>query len=187
MRPGGGAGVDVPEELLAACRAGSRDAFGELFDRCKDRVYSTALHVCGDRAAAADIAQEVFLKVFARLPQFESRSAFTTWLYRVTVNAAIDHRRASRPAVPLEDVMPEPGTPDVDPYVRLQRRRRIEAALVALPDTLRVPVVLRHVQGLSYQEIASVLQVSIGTVASRLSRAHARLASELRDLAPEGS
>lgn len=183
MRPGGGA--DIPDELLAACRAGDRDAFGELFDRCRDRVYSTALHVCGDPSAAADVAQEVFLKLFARLPQFDSRSTFTTWLYRVTVNAAIDHRRAIRPSVPLEDAMPDQTNLHVDPYVRLQRRRRIEGALVALPETLRVPVVLRHAQGLSYQEIAEVLQVSIGTVASRLSRAHARLASDLRDLGPE--
>lgn len=177
--------VELSDDLLAACRAGDREAFGRLFDSCRDRVYSTAVHLCGDRAAAADITQDVFVKVFTRLPQFEARSSFTTWLYRIVVNTVIDHQRAARCVVPIEEAMPEPDLQAVDAYTRLQRRRRIEAALQALPDSLRVPVVLRYVQGLRYDEIAEALGISPGTVASRLSRAHARLAHDLADLAPE--
>ena len=175
---------EPPAELLHECRAGDREALGRLFDCCKDRVYSTALHLTGDRAAAADVTQEVFLKVFARLSQFDSRSAFTSWLYRIVVNTAIDHQRASRRTVSIEEAMPDTPAPIVDQYARLERRRRIEAALAALPDLLRAPVVLRHVEGLSYAEIAAALEISAGTVASRLSRAHAQLARDLADLAP---
>lgn len=174
-------------ELLDQCRAGNREALGRLFDCLKDRVYSTALHICGDRSMAADVTQDVFIKVFARLSQFDGTSAFTTWLYRIVVNTAIDHRRASTRTLPLEDAMADSPAPLIDPYARLERRRRIEAALLGLPENLRVPVVLRHIQGLSYTEIAEALEISAGTVASRLSRAHARLARELADLAPEAS
>lgn len=178
---------DPDDELLAACRAGDRDALGRLFDCCKDRVYSTAFHLCGDASTAADITQDVFLKVIARMSQFDGRSAFTTWLYRIAVNTAIDHQRATQRDVALADVMPDIPSPQPDFYMRLARRRRIEGALAALPEVLRVPIVLRHMQGLSYTEIAATLEVTVGTVASRLSRAHARLARDLSDLAPEES
>jgi len=171
--------------LLDDCRSGNREAMGRLFEGCKDRVYSTALHLCGDAAAAADVSQDVFVKLFARLHQFDGQSLFSTWLYRIVVNTAIDHHRAAKRSVPLEDAMIEAAAPAVDPYTRLERRRRISAALLALPEVLRAPVVLRHLEGLSYSEIADTLQVSIGTVASRLSRAHAKLAADLADLAPE--
>jgi RNA polymerase sigma-70 factor (ECF subfamily) len=177
--------LEPSADLLAACRAGDREAFAQLFDMCRDRVYSTAVHLSGDRTAAADIAQDVFMKVLTRLPQYQSRSSFATWLYRIVVNTVIDHHRAAKRIVSLEDAMPVPEAQSVDAYTRLQRRRRIEAALQSLPDILRVPVVLRHVQGLRYEEIAEALDISPGTVASRLSRAHARLAHELAELATE--
>jgi RNA polymerase sigma-70 factor (ECF subfamily) len=172
-----------PEPLLAACRAGDREAFGRLFDLCRDGVYSVALHMCGNPAAAADVTQDVFMKLLTRLPQFGARAAFTTWLYRIVVNTAIDHQRAARRIVPLPDAVPDRRRPVDEAYARAERRRRVGAALQALPAKLRAPVVLRHVQGLAYDEIAAALGVSPGTVASRLSRAHARLA---RLLAEEG-
>lgn len=174
-----------PVELLDACRQGDRQAFGRLFDLLRDRVYATALHICGDRAAAADVTQDVFVKVFTRLPQFDGRAAFTTWLYRIVVNTAVDQQRASRRFVAMEDPMPDGQRLPDDEYAHVARRRRIAAALKRLPSILRVPVVLRHVQGLSYLEIAAALDLSPGTVASRLSRAYVRLARELADLAPE--
>lgn len=172
-----------PETLLAACRSGDREAFGRLFDLCRDRVYSIALHMCGDPATAADVTQDVFMKLLTRLPQFGARAAFATWLYRIVVNTAIDYQRSSRRLVPLAEAMPDNRAAMEDEYVRMDRRRRIGAALQALPAKLRAPLVLRHVEGLGYAEIASALGISAGTVASRLSRAHARLARELADLA----
>jgi RNA polymerase sigma-70 factor (ECF subfamily) len=171
------------DALLAACCAGDREAFAQLFDLCRDRVYSLAWHLCGDRAAAADITQDVFMKLLVRLPQFRRQSAFSTWLYRIAVNTALDHRRRWRRTAALDELPAEPVSAAVENgYARAERRSRIRAALLTLPAKLRAPIVLRHVEGLSYDEIAAAIGVSAGTVASRLSRAHARLARELADL-----
>jgi RNA polymerase sigma-70 factor (ECF subfamily) len=171
-----------PETLVAACCAGDRDAFARLFDLCRDRVYGIALHMCGDPSQAADITQDVFMKLLTRLPQFGARAAFSTWLYRIVVNTAIDYQRRSRRIVPLAETIPDHRRPADDEVLRGERRRRIGAALQALPAKLRAPIVLRHVEGLAYEQIASALGVSIGTVSSRLARGHARLARELADL-----
>ena len=171
---------DLSDELLAACRAGDREAFGRLFDLCRDRVYAIALGICGDRAAAADVSQEVFMKLLTRMAQFEGRARFTTWLYRMVVNAAVDERRASHRLTSLPDTLPDSRRHD-DDYERTERRGKIERAVQSLPVKLRTPLVLRHVEGLAYDEIARVLKLSAGTVASRLSRAHARLARELAE------
>jgi RNA polymerase sigma-70 factor (ECF subfamily) len=167
-----------PDDLLSACRGGDREAFARLFDLCRDRVYAVALGICGDRAAAADVSQEVFMKLLTRLPQFDGRASFTTWLYRIAVNAAVDHQRAMRRVVPLPETL-EDGRRVEEDYARREQRRRVERAVLGLPPKLRAPLVLRHVEGLAYGEIAAALGISAGTVASRLSRAHARLAREL--------
>src|SRR5687767_13860801 len=137
------------DDLIAACRDGDREAFGRLFDLCRDRVYAVALGVCGDRAAAADVSQEVFMKLLTRLPQFDGRAAFSTWLYRIAVNAAVDHQRAGRRTVPLPEKLEDTHRVD-DEYARRERRRRLERAVQALPPKLRAPLVLRHVEGLAY-------------------------------------
>jgi RNA polymerase sigma-70 factor (ECF subfamily) len=170
--------LEPSSALLAACRVGDRDAFAQLFELCRDRVYAVALSVCADRAAAADVSQEVFMKLLTRLTQFEGRASFATWLYRLVINTAIDHQRAARRLTPLSATIEDSRRQDRD-YERAARKRRVEAAVRALPETLRAPLVLRHVEGLAYADIAEVLSVSVGTVASRLSRAHARLAREL--------
>jgi RNA polymerase sigma-70 factor (ECF subfamily) len=171
--------LQVPNELLSACRAGDRAAFAELFDVCRDRVYAVAFAISGDRSVAADVSQEVFMKLLTRLAQFDGRASFSTWLYRMVVNTAIDHRRKNRRDVPLTDTF-EGVTRVDDEYARRQRRDRVDRAVQTLPPVLRSPLVLRHVEGLSYRDIAEVLGVSVGTVASRLSRAHARLARQLQ-------
>lgn len=170
--------LDPPAELLAACRDGDREAFGRLFDLCRDRVYSIALGLCGDRAAAADVSQEVFMKLLTRIAQFEGRASFATWLYRMTVNTAIDYQRAARRATELPEELADARRHDHD-YERADRKRRVERAVQALPAKLRAPLVLRHIEGLSYADIARVLDISAGTVASRLSRALARLSRDL--------
>jgi RNA polymerase sigma-70 factor (ECF subfamily) len=172
------AALDVPDELLDACRRGNREAFGQLFDACRDRVYAIAYGISNDRSIAADISQEVFMKLLMRLPQFDGRASFATWLYRIVVNTAIDHHRAARKVSALPDHVEDPRRLD-DDLARAERAARVERAVRMLPPKLRTPLVLRHVEGLAYSEIAQVLGVSPGTVASRLSRAHARLAREL--------
>jgi RNA polymerase sigma-70 factor (ECF subfamily) len=170
--------LDPPDDLLASCRAGDREAFGRLFDLSRDRVYGIALGICGDRTAAADVSQEVFMKLLTRIAQFEGRARFATWLDRLVVNTAMDYQRASRRITTLPDTLEDSRRHDHD-YERDERRKRVERAVQSLPAKLRAPLVLRHVEGLAYGEIATVLGVSAGTVASRLSRAHTRLSREL--------
>jgi RNA polymerase sigma-70 factor (ECF subfamily) len=170
--------IEVPDDLLSACRAGDRQAFADLFELCRDRVYAIAYGVCSDHSVAADVSQEVFMKLLTRLSQYDGRASFATWLYRIVLNTAIDHHRVGRRAVALPETL-EDGRRLDDDYARQERRVRVGRAVQALPAKLRVPLVLRHVEGLAYADIAAVLNVSIGTVASRLSRAHARLAREL--------
>lgn len=172
---------DPPADLVAACRAGDREAFARLFELSRDHVYGIALGICGDRAAAADVSQEVYMKLLTRTAQFEGRAGFATWLYRLVVNTAVDHRRATRRVTALPESIADLRRHDED-YDRRERKRRVERAVAGLPAKLRAPLVLRHIEGLTYAEIAAVLQVSAGTVASRLSRALARLS---RDLAGE--
>jgi RNA polymerase sigma-70 factor (ECF subfamily) len=170
--------LNPPDDLLAACRAGDRDAFGRLFDLCRDRVYTVAFGICGNRAAAADVSQDVFMKLLTRISQFDGRAGFSTWLYRMVVNAAIDQQRAARRVTELPETLEDMRRHDRD-FERDERRRRVERAVQALPPRLRAPLVLRHIEGLAYADIARVLGISAGTVASRLSRAHAQLAREL--------
>jgi RNA polymerase sigma-70 factor (ECF subfamily) len=172
------AAIEVPDELLDACRRGNREAFGHLFDACRDRVYAIAYGISNDRSVAADVSQEVFVKLLTRLPQFDGRASFATWLYRIVVNTAIDHQRAARHITELPEQVEDPRRLD-DEVARAQRAARVERAVQTLPPKLRTPLVLRHIEGLAYSEIARVLGVSPGTIASRLSRAHARLAREL--------
>jgi RNA polymerase sigma-70 factor, ECF subfamily len=169
---------DPPDELIAACRAGAPEAFAQLFELYRDRVYAIAYGICGEAGTAADISQDVFMKLLTRMEQFEGRASFTAWLFRIVVNTATDHHRRAQRVLPLSADLAGRWRVD-DDYARAQLAERVERAVQALPLKLRTPLVLRHVEGLSYAEIARVLRLSMGTVASRLSRAHARLAREL--------
>lgn len=168
------------DELVAACQRGDRDAFGRLFDLHRDRVYRIALGIAGDHDRAADITQDVFMKLLTRVTQFDARSAFTTWLYRIVVTTAIDARRASSRVEPLDDALAD-ATKVEDDYARQEERELVERAIRRLPAALRAPLVLRHFGELSYAEIAQALGVPVGTVSSRLSRAYAAIGRALED------
>lgn len=171
------------EALVEACRRGDAEAFERLFDRYKDYVYSVAVHALGDDALAADVVQDVFLKLLTRLGQFRGEASFETWLYRVTVNAAVDARRAVRTDVSVDDprttvTLAHHATPE-DEASRNETATRVRRALATLAPKLQAPVILRYVLGLAYDEIAEALEISPGTVASRLARAHRELAARL--------
>ncbi len=180
-------GSDVGPEILEACRRDDREALRALYDAYKDRVYSIAYYFLrGDHAAAADVTQQVFLKLMSGLGNYRGGAAFSTWLYRIVINTCIDsRRRASR----LTAVAPETLQAIVDPQASRddviaseERARSVHAAIAALPPKLRAPVLLRYVSDLGYPEIARVLNCSIGTVSSRLHRAHRLLAERLAPL-----
>jgi RNA polymerase sigma-70 factor (ECF subfamily) len=165
---------------------GDRDAFRALYEKYRDKVYATALRILGEPAQAEDLAQEIFLKIHDELNGFKFESKFSTWLYRVAVNHAINKaneigRRARiREQIALERGPAEAADPA--PAARFYDERVLDA-VGALSPKLRAIVTLRYLDGLSYAEIAEVLEISIGTVKSRLFLAH----ETLRPLVREGS
>jgi len=169
-------------EIIEACRRGERDAFRVLFETHKDKVYSIALRYSGDESLAMDIAQDAFLKLFSSLPDFRGDSAFSTWMYRLVVNACLDHKRRSWRLAPLADeliaVLRAPGD-CLNALLQSETRDRVRAAVETLSPDMRMAVVLRYTEGLSYDEIAEVMGCSAGTVASRLNRAHKALERKL--------
>jgi len=166
-------------ELVRRIRDGDAEALRAIVERYQDRIFSLIYGIVRDRHEVEDVAQEVFLKVYTRIQAFDERSKFYTWLYRVAANAAKDHvkKRIRRPAVALEedDVVPSAGDSPVAHAAAAETRRLVREAIAALPLRYREVLTLRELEGLSYNEIAGVLQISIGTVESRLHRARAKL------------
>jgi RNA polymerase sigma-70 factor (ECF subfamily) len=194
--------------LIEDCQKGDREAFRKLFEAYKDRVWSIALHFSRDEVSARDITQQVFLKLFACISQFRHDAAFETWLYRLVVNACLDERRSRRRFISfntlrktgdeMEDAVDEIGlierncsrnlsgsfriSEQEDRYRRLEISDAVKAAVRELRPKLRIAILLKHFEGLSYEEMARVLGCSTGTVASRLNRGHKELARRLAHL-----
>lgn len=176
-------------DLIAECRSGSRDAMHALFMAHQRRVYSIALNFfSGDADKAADVTQQVFLKLFTKM-SFRGNAEFTTWLYRMTVNTCIDETRKARRLFGLVDrfMVREPAA-RISLEEKLRSREiasEVQTVLGSLKPKYRLPLLLKYVEGLSYQEIAVVLDCSIGTVSSRLSRGHKLLSAKLGHLRGE--
>ncbi|MBZ5632395.1 MAG: sigma-70 family RNA polymerase sigma factor [Acidobacteriia bacterium] len=174
-------------EIIEACRRGDREAFRALYEAHKDKVYSIALYFFhGDTAAAGDATQQAFLKLLTSIKSFHGDSEFSTWLHRLVVNTCLDGTRKSksreRSAEPAELArIADPASPD-EALSRRQTASRVQAALSSLPPKLRMPILLRYFEDLSYAEMAQALQCSAGTVASRLSQGHKLLAQKLEKL-----
>ena len=178
----------VEEQCVAQARGGDASAFEELVEAYQTQVYRLALRMCGGRAEdAQEVAQEAFLAAWRGLPRFRGQCRFSSWLYKLTANAAVDHlrREKRRPAaVPLENAG-EPADPHT-PQEELERRelhRAVQQALDRLTPEHREVLLLRQMQGLSYQEIGAALSLEEGTVKSRLSRAK----RQLRTILAEGN
>jgi RNA polymerase sigma-70 factor (ECF subfamily) len=168
-----------PAGLLDACRGGDPEAFAQLFSRHYDAVYALAASFTGDAALADDIAQQVFLKLLGRADRLPRDGDFTPWLYRVVANACVDNHRRVRRFVALEEVQGGPSfiaaPRQEEDLARRQLAVELRNALAALRPRLRLPLLLRYVSGLGYEEISRVLEIPVGTVASRLRRAQQRL------------
>lgn len=184
----------MTDDATLAGRAAEGDdtAFGVLVRRHTPRMYRVALRIVGSPAEAEDVVQEAWLAAWRALGGFRGESAVSTWLYRVVTNSALAHLRRRRPTVSLDD--PEPaGKSTVDsallaaaepgPEGRVVRAEEVDAVLRAigrLELSQRVPLVLRELEGLSYEEVAEVLGVNVGALRSRLHRARVALLAELR-------
>ena len=173
--------------LVTAAQGGDRSALDQLFRRHYDRVYAVCRRITGHDADAADAAQEAMILMVRGLARFDGRASFGTWAYRIATNASLDElrRRRRRPLVSgreRDDEGPHLETADPDSGMRIEQlgdRYLIDAALAALPEDFRVPVVLRDVGDLDYAQIAEVLGVPIGTVKSRIARGRGMLAATI--------
>ena len=175
------------QELVERAKSGDHSAFAQLVTDHQNRVFSLAFRMVGNREDAADLAQEAFLKAWQGLPKFQGDSSFSTWVYRLTTNVCIDflrkqkRRRDIQPVSSLDDEdsnAPEPADFSKDPHRQVEERERSEAlgrALQALPDQQRQILVLRELNGLSYQEISQLLDLDLGTVKSRIARSRLAL------------
>ena len=182
--------------LVERVRKGDHAAFRRLVERYQERVFAIAIGIVRNEDDAMDITQDAFVKVYRYLDGFRGTSSFYTWLYRIVVNLCIDHgRRLSRASVvdfddtlshpdasllPAGDVAPTPiGLPAAE-LGRKELRNRIGDALERLTAKHREVIVLREIQGLSYNEISEVLSISVGTVMSRLHHARQNMQTLLK-------
>ena len=182
----------MPQQLIdgaviEACQQGDRDAFQILFETYKDKVFSIAIYSTGgDRAVAEDVTQQIFLKLFTAIRQFRGDSEFTTWLYRLVVNACLDERRRRKRWLPWGEAVtttnPSTRKPQEQQFDRLEVTAAVREAIAELKPNFRLPILLKYIEGLSYEEIATVMGCSKGTVASRLNRGHSQLAKRLAHL-----
>ncbi|MEU3356665.1 MULTISPECIES: RNA polymerase sigma factor SigM [Streptomyces] len=175
-------GAPDDAELLAAHVGGDPDAFGELVRRHRDRLWAVAIRTLGDREEAADAVQDALVSAYRRAHTFQGRSAVTTWLHRITVNACLDRARkaASRRTSPMDDperleLVLEPHESASAPAERGDVRRQLAEALATLAPDQRAALVLVDMQGYPVAEAARILGVPTGTVKSRCARGRARL------------
>ncbi|MBW8805050.1 MAG: RNA polymerase sigma factor SigM [Catenulisporales bacterium] len=172
-------------DLLSRHAAGEADAFGELFRRHRDRLWSVALRTLGDPEEAADALQDAMVSAYRAAGSFRGDAAVTTWLHRVVVNACLDRirRRNSRPTVPLPEVETESQRPPAtDDIANTDLRLALASALATLSEEQRVALILVDVEGYTVEEAARALGVAAGTIKSRCARARARLLPLLRHL-----
>jgi RNA polymerase sigma-70 factor (ECF subfamily) len=190
----GGIGVSLDEQaLVARARNGDVAAFERLIAAYQKKVFNLAYRLSGDREDAADLAQEALVRVFRALGTFRERAQFSTWLYRIVVNVCLDHRRSRgrRQTVSLDapvdgdegQIPRQTEGDDLDPAAEVERRElhsQVHEAIGRLNPEHRAVLVMRDIQDFSYEEIAAILGVALGTVKSRLNRARFALKEQLQ-------
>ena len=184
-----------PEEaaLIAELQAGSEDAFAWLIARYHQSIFSLMARTVRDRADAADLTQEVFVKVFRGVGSFHGESSLRTWIYRIALREAANrHRwwkRHAQQEVPIDqqigpgecggfklsDTLVDPGESPFELAMHAETRARVESALQKVPEPFRTTLILRDIEGFVYEEVAEIQGVNVGTIKSRLARGRACL------------
>jgi RNA polymerase sigma-70 factor (ECF subfamily) len=184
-KPGGGAGLEFGFDdaaLVVRAREGDGTAFEALVQRYRGPVYRIAVRILADPGGAADTAQEAFVTAWRRLHEVRAEQAFAAWLYRITVTRALSTRRTLRPSVPLDELAAAidwfPGPEER--AVADELAAALQRALNNLTPEQRACWILREMEGMSYEEVATVLRTTPGAVRGRLHRARPQLAAELR-------
>lgn len=188
------------QELIARVRAGEPAAERALYDAHVDRVYRLSYRIAGDDELARDFTQETFIRAFDRLGTFRGDARFSTWLHAIAMNVAISEYRKRKamkrdrrtlsldaPIQGTDNLFVDPAGREVDPGERAHQHEfagRVRAAVQELPEEFRDAVILRDMQGLSYEEVAEVLGVPAGTVRSRIHRGRLLLQQVLKEFLP---
>ena len=182
----GKAEVNDELQLIQSALSGESQAFGRLVERYQDRLYTAMINVVGNADEAEDVVQEAFIQAYIKLDTFQMNSRFFTWLYRIAFNYALSRRRKNRGQVSLDQNRDATGNEPTDdregPDANMQRSESIGLLRVAMDkmtEDHRAILVLREMQGMSYEHISEILSIEIGTVRSRLNRARAQLKSFL--------
>jgi RNA polymerase sigma-70 factor (ECF subfamily) len=171
------------DQWVARMREGDEGALREVVEAFSERITAVVAGMIRDRDAVDDVVQETFVKAFYRIRSFKGDAGLFTWLYRIAINAAKDNSKARsrRPASSLDDLpsgpasLPSDQAPAIERLEDRETRAVVRRAVQALPSKFRAVLVLREIEGLRYEEIASILDLSLGTVESRLFRARRRL------------
>lgn len=173
--------------LIKRASGGDAASFNTLMEAHERRMYAVALRMCGNHEDAQDCLQEAMLRIYRAISGFKAQSSFSTWVYRITMNACLDElrKRKSRPNTSLDGLL-DAGWSPVDagesPEARATRRemrRALQTFIGELPEDMRAAVVLRDIEGYSYEEIAGILDANVGTVKSRISRGRERLREKI--------
>ncbi|GHU71054.1 hypothetical protein AGMMS49992_04400 [Clostridia bacterium] len=171
------------DRLIKRAQNGDTEAYEQLILPLEQRIYALCYRITNNREDAFDCAQEVMLRAYRSIGEYRSQASFATWIYRITTNVCLDmiRRRRVKPFVSLEALM-DTGFPLADrshnPHDLLERsdlNQALKEGIARLPLEMRAAIILRDVQGLTYEEVASILHINIGTVKSRISRARERL------------
>jgi RNA polymerase sigma-70 factor (ECF subfamily) len=170
--------VSDETQLIERALRGDRSAFAQLVELNQDRLYASMLHVTGSPDEAEEVVQEAFIRAFLKIDTFQHNSQFFTWLYRIAFNSALSRRRRKHARVSLDHWRENNGLEVVDqgaavdaPLLQRERVKMVREALRLLTEDHRAILVLREMDDRSYEDIAEILDISIGTVRSRLSRA----------------
>src|SRR5947209_3133950 len=171
------------QDVVGACLAGDADAYATIVERYGGRVYNIALRITNDRDAANDCAQEAFIRAYRALHQYDPSLPFGPWLFRITTNASLNHVQRWHAHETAVDELPEsPEDQNEGPEATTLRREELAevvSAMEELPAAYRAALTLRHMQQLSYQEVADALEIPLGTVKTHLHRARAALKARL--------
>lgn len=178
------------KELIRQAAESSEDAFAMLVEKYRTKMFNLAYSMTGNRETADDIAQEVFIKAYVSLSKFKYKSSFGTWLYRIAVNTVKDHlRKESRiKKTSFDERLVSPGIQEDEAVIKEEeqeaekKKKLLHAAIHTLPEKYRTILTLRDIQGVSYKEITGILNISPGTVDSRLYRARKRLKNKVASL-----
>jgi len=169
--PGGSAAAprEAEREAIEACRRGEREAFDRLVERYQRDVYRLCYRYVNDHEDASDLAQEVFIKAWRAIGRFRGESAFSTWLYRIAVNACLNFRALRRPVTQeLPETLADPVPLAAQRVEREDEARRVRAAVRRLPEKQRATLILKIYHELTHEEVAEILGTTVGTVKSSL-------------------